>query len=388
MRIGINASFLRKPGTGIGQVSFNFINELMKLNEARSMTHEAWGDIQFILYTEEQTNLKLPSNFQIRSFLPFWKRDDLIRKVLWEQQVVREAEKDSCDAFISLYQSATNFHASSVKRHTMVVHDIIPELFPEYQGNLRKRLYWQAVTRGIANASQILAVSQSTKHDLVEFGIPEKRITVAYPSVSPYFHLPADKAGDLQVLATYSLEPGYIYHGGGLEVRKNAEGLLRAYREVRDSEPTVPKLVISGRIFSETNLLATPVRRLVHELHLEGQVQLLDFVPEHDLPALYRQALFFAYPSHYEGFGLPLVEAMTLGVPILTADNSSLMEVAGDSALYVDSHRGEAIASGLKTLIADASLRERLGLEGRERAKLFEWQSFVETLVALATKTS
>jgi glycosyltransferase involved in cell wall biosynthesis len=106
------------------------------------------------------------------------------------------------------------------------------------------------------------------------------------------------------------------------------------------------------------------------------------------LPALYRQALFFAYPSHYEGFGLPLVEAMTLGVPILTADNSSLMEVAGDSALYVDSHRGEAIASGLKTLIADASLRERLGHEGRERAKLFEWPSFVETLIALATKTS
>ncbi len=382
MRIGINASFLRKPGTGIGQVSVHFIQKLAASTQSTQTT-------TFFLYTEEPIDLKLPENFTVRTFLPrFWKRDDLIRKVLWEQQVAREAEKDNCDAFISLYQSATNFHTSSVKRHTMVVHDIIPELFPEYQGNLRKRLYWRAVTRGIERAPQILAVSQSTKHDLVEFGIPEERITVAYPSVAPHFYLPADEAGDLQVLATYSLEPGYIYHGGGLEVRKNAEGLLRAYREVRDSEPTIPKLVISGRIFSETNPLATPVRRLVQELHLEEQVQLLDFVPEHDLPALYRQALFFAYPSHYEGLGLPLVEAMTLGVPILTADNSSLMEVAGDGALYVDSHRREAIASGLKTLIADASLRERLGHEGRERAKLFEWQSFVETLIALATKTS
>lgn len=378
MRIGINASFLRKPGTGIGQVTVNFIQKLTEstINNQQST---------FVLYTEEPVDMKLPNNFQVRSFLPFWKRDDLVRKVLWEQQVAKEAEKDGCDAFISLYQCSTVFQNSKIKNpkssifHTIVVHDVIPRIFPEYQGNMRQRFHWRLVERALCRADAIVAVSESTQHDLVEFGVPSERITVAYPDVSPSFRQDLSLEEENRVMATYGLVPGYLYHGGGLEIRKNTEGLLRAYKQVTENtQLEVPPLVISGKIHAESNPLATPVRTLIRELGLEKRVRLLGFVPEQDLPALYKNALFFVYPSLYEGFGLPILEALCMKTPVLTADNSSLTEVAGDAALYIDAENIDSLASGMERLLSDALLRQRLSnVTIQERAR-FEWSHFVE----------
>ena len=134
MRIGINASFLRKPGTGIGLVTFNFLEKLKEFQSTNWHTKSQNINFQFLLYTEEPIDLDLPSNFEVRAFLPkWWKRDDLVRKWLWEKQLAREAIKDKCDIFLSLYQSSTYFANYQLPKHTMVVHDIIPKLFPEYR---------------------------------------------------------------------------------------------------------------------------------------------------------------------------------------------------------------------------------------------------------------
>lgn len=406
MRIGINASFLRKPGTGIGQVTFNFLEKLKQfptrlpdgqvsirqladqfpINDSNSKIFKE-EKLEFILYTEEPIDLKLPDNFRVRSFLPFWKRDDLLRKFLWEKQLVREAAKDHCDVFLSLYQAATIFHASSVKQHVMVVHDLIPRLFPEYRGTLRRRLYWRAVERAIRRADTLVAVSEATKHDLVEFGIDHERITVASPDTAPCFATEPSEAASRAVLEKYGLTPGYLYHGGGLEVRKNARNLLLAYQTLADKERsgtlsmTLPPLVISGKIFPESNTLATPVRTLVTELGLGDRVRLLDFVPEEDLPALYQQALFFIYPSLYEGFGLPVLEALRMGTPVLAADTSSLPEVAGDAALYIDPTSVASIASGMERLLFDSALREQLSAAARGECARFGWEHFVTTIL-------
>lgn len=381
MRIGINASFMRKPGTGIGQVTVHFIQKLTEpaINRERST---------FVLYTEEPVDVKLPENFEVRSFLPLWKRDDLLRKWLWEKQVVREAKRDGCDAFLSLYQSASV--ASGNMRHTMIVHDLIPRLFPEYQGNIRQRLHWRAVERAILRADSIIAVSESTKHDLVEFGVAHESITVASPDTAPVFHRDLSPEEENRVMATYKLVPGYIYHGGGLEIRKNTEGLLRAYAMLASKEKqgvlgaALPPLVISGKIFAENNVLATPVKRLVRELGLTGHVRLLDFVPETDLPALYKNALFFVYPSLYEGFGLPVLEALSMSVPVLTSDVSSLPEVAGNAALYIDPQEVDSIASGLERLLLDAPLRHSLSEAAAQERRRFDWKTFTETILRSA----
>lgn len=188
-------------------------------------------------------------------------------------------------------------------------------------------------------------------------------------------------------MATYALVPGYIYHGGGLEIRKNTEGLLRAYKLLAEKEKsgefrmTLPMLVISGKIFAENNPLATPVKKLLQELGLGDRVKLLDFVPEQDLPALYKNASFFAYPSLYEGFGLPVLEALSMKTPVLTSDNSSLPEVALDGALYIDPQQVDSIASGMERLLSDDMLRKTLSEKAAEATVRFSWRNFTKIVL-------
>lgn len=407
MRIGINASFLRKPGTGIGQVTANFLKKLAEYYVS-GITYQGNAqymiqDTKYVLYTEEPINIQLPSNFENKYFLPrWWKRDDVPRKWLWEKQLAKEAIKDKCDVFLSLYQSSTSFENyklpasselqrgeqttnSKLPRHVMVVHDIIPRLFPEYRGTLVRAGYWKSVENGIKKADHIIAISGQTKKDLVrELHIAEENITVAFPDVAPRFREQVSSETVAAVLGKYGLSSGYIYHGGGLEVRKNAETLLRAYRSLCDkfsiSNSEIPKLIISGKIFDTTNTLATDVHGLIKELHLEGRVKLLGFVPDEDLPALYRGALFFVYPSFYEGFGLPVLEALCQNVPVLAANSSSLPEVGGDAVLYFDPTDTQALANQMERLLTDETLRATLVAKGVMQTKKFTWEAFMQKI--------
>ena len=384
MRIGINASFLRKPGTGIGQVTLYFLRTLAE--------SEAGRDHDFILYLEADAATDfLPQNFQKRIFLPLWKRDDLLRKILWEKRVAREAVQDDCQVFLSLYQVATIFprvksaaKATASLRHIMVVHDIIPRIFPLYRGNIRQAFHWKLVEAGMRAAHHIVAVSEHTKKDLVrELQIREEKISVASPDVAPQFHTGVSPEAVMTVLQRYALKPGYIYHGGGLEIRKNAETLLWAYKKLREKRQRAglslpPDLVISGTIFPESNRLATPIERIIRELGLTDQVRLLGFVPDADMPALYAGALCFVYPSLYEGFGLPILEAMRMNVPVLASRTASLPEVGGDAVLLVDPTDTEALVTEMERLLDDEALRKTLLARGQEQAARFSWDHFVK----------
>ncbi|MBI2439641.1 MAG: glycosyltransferase family 4 protein [Candidatus Moranbacteria bacterium] len=390
MKIGINGSFLRKPGTGIGQVTVHFLRTLTNL--IRSDKRLAGN--RYVLYCEEKPALDftLSANIEIRNFLPrWWKRDDVPRKWLWERELVKRAAEDNCDVFISLYQSATDFHISSLTphastvRHVMVVHDIIPKLFPEYLGKISQRLHWDAVEKGIRHADHIIAISETTKNDLGKYlRVSEEKISVAYPDASPRFHEKISTEIVDAVLKKYNLKRGYIYHGGGLEVRKNTKRLLEAYAQFLQKEREVsdlPRLVLSGKIFPKSNTLATDVKDLVKTLHLEEEVALLDFVPEEDLPALYRGALFFVYPSLYEGFGLPVLEALRMGTPVLSSNTASLPEVGGDAVLYCDPNRVDSIVSGIQRLFHEKSTRENLLSKSHSQVLRFDWRRFVQTIV-------
>ena len=405
MRIGIDASFLRKPGTGIGQVTVNFLKKLAEFSgqgglrrswQFLSGLHEA----EIILYTEEETNMKFPEQFRVKHFLPIcWKRDDIVRKLLWERQVVHEAMKDRCDVFISLYQSATVFPPSRMHQtqygdfhHTMVVHDIIPKLFPEYLKKITQKIHWKAIERGIRNAGHIITISESTKKDLMgSLDIPEEKITVTYPGLSAVFDtLCSDERLEV-VLKKYDLERGYVYHGGGFEMRKNGKGVLRAYKFLISNSQflnksqvqnfQIPKLVISGRAHAKNNPLAFDVEGLIKELGLEEQVQLLGFVPEEDLPALYRGAAVFVYPSLYEGLGLPPIEAMSQGTPCIVSNTSSLPEACGDAALYINPTDTAELAEKMSLLLSDRNLHEELRQKGFEQVKKFSWRVFVRRVM-------
>ena len=386
-------SFLRKSATGIGQVAFNYLKVLNKNSQ----------NFKFYLYAEEKLpkGLNLTKNFRERIFLPPYKRDDLIRKIWWEKFLLpRKIKQDNCSAFISLYQCPTIL-PKNVK-HTMVVHDIIPKLFPEYLNNWRKKLYWKLTEKGIKKADKIIAISECTKNDLVKhLQVPAEKIEVRYLDVDEIYKKKVDENESARVLQKYSLEKGYIYFGGGLEKRKNVKTLLKAYErlmnfefqisnfnsnsddrisktsQTQNTKHKIPKLVVSGKLMPELAPLVTDVEKLVKELGLENKVKLLDFVPQEDLPALYKNARMFIYPSLYEGFGLPVLEAMNCGTPVISSNSSSLPEVGGEAVEYFDPRNVEELTKKIKLLLNNESLRQEFIRKGKERAKKFSWEKFL-----------
>lgn len=392
MRIGINASFARKPLTGIGQVTLNFLKKLSELKVPASPAgrqNEKLKTSEVILYLEEDLpkDFKLPENWKKRIFLPPYKRDDLIRKIWWEKfSLPWFVEKDKCDIFLSLYQSATLL-PNKVK-HLMLVHDIIPKLFPEYLNNFRKKTYWKLTEKAIKKADHIIAVSRTTEKDLVnKLGMDPKKITVSYIDADEIFKKDISDEHLDRIMKKYGLKPGYIYNGGGLEVRKNTAGVIHAYKALLEKNKKVrylsefPDLVISGKLMPELAPLATDAEKLIRELNLSNHVKLIGQVPQEDLPAIYKNSLFFIYPSFYEGFGLPLLQAMAMGTPSIASRKSSLPEVGSDSVLYCKPDDIEDMVMVMKNLLINKPLRERLSERGQERARYFSWEKFVSKIL-------
>lgn len=394
MRIGINASFLRKQNTGIGQVTTNFLKKLMEF-EISKYQFPGNKEIEFIFYLEGDTDLELPETtalsavkFQKKVFLPRWyKRDDLIRKIWWEKfSLPKMADEDGCDIFLSLYQSPTIMPTTI--SHIVLAHDIIPKLFPQYLNNNRKRIYQWLTDGSLKKADKIIAVSHRTEKDLIRhLGIEASKITVSYIDVDEIYKKELTEEEKSAVLKKYNLEAGYIYTGGGFDIRKNIESVLRAYKILFDKygfDGKIPKLVVSGKLMPELAPLILDVEQLVQGLELKKQVVLLGYVPQEDMPALYRCAKLFVYPSLYEGFGLPVLEAMNQAVPVVTSKVSSLPEVGSDAVLYCNPESVDDLAMVIKNVLMNDHLQIALSLKGRERAKHFSWEKFAAKFLHIA----
>ena len=377
MKIGINASFIRKPNTGIAQVTIGFLKRLIASNPK---------DIDFILYLEEDLpkGFKLPKNFQKRIFLPLWKRDDLIRKIWWEGHMLPKAvKKDGCDIFFSLYQCPTSIESA---RHIMLVHDIVPKLYPAYLDNSRKKYYQKLTEVAIKGTDKILTVSKRTEKDLIQhLDIPADKISVSYIDVDEVYKKRPAGENIAKVLKKYKLKPGYILAGGGMEIRKNVESVIRAYKFIKDKKfvPDLPPLIIYGRLLPG-NSLALDAEKLVRELNLTKQIKLLGTVPQKDMPAIFSESTMFVYPSHYEGFGMPPLEAMNLGVPTIISKKASLPEVGGDGVLYCQDDDIYDIALVMKNVMTNRDLRENLKVRAKMQTEKFSWDRFVEKFLNIA----
>ncbi|HOX11145.1 MAG TPA: glycosyltransferase family 1 protein [Candidatus Moranbacteria bacterium] len=377
MIIGINASFVRKQNTGIGQVTLNFLRKLSELKVQSGKLK----DVELFLYLEEKLpkDIKLPKNFKTRVFLPKYKRDDLIRKIWWENYLLpKKIKEDKCDVFLSLYQSATIIKDA---KHIMLVHDIIPKLFPKYLNNLRKKIYQMLVHSAIKKADKIISISHRTEKDLIQhLSIDAAKISVAYIDVDEIYKKEVLEKESQRVLRKYKLKPGYILAGGGLEVRKNIKGVLEAYKILQEKYGQagwVPKLAVYGKLMPELAPLVTDAEKIANELGIKKNVKLLDCVPQNDLPVLYKNASVFVYPSFYEGFGMPVLEAMNQGTPVLTSKTSSLPEVGSDAVLYCDPEKSDDIAAVIRNILNNNHIKAALSLKGKERATHFSWNKFV-----------
>jgi glycosyltransferase involved in cell wall biosynthesis len=175
-----------------------------------------------------------------------------------------------------------------------------------------------------------------------------------------------------------------------LEKRKNIEKLIRAYKQLLENNKMsrliedFPNLVISGKLMPELAPLVTDLEKIIREENLTGHVKLLDFVEQKYLPALYRNASVFVFPTLYEGFGLPVLEAMNQGTPVVTSKNSSLPEVGRDGVLYCHSEDERELGQVIKNVLLNKDLREALSRRGKERAAYFSFEKFVEKFLNIA----
>jgi glycosyltransferase involved in cell wall biosynthesis len=207
-------------------------------------------------------------------------------------------------------------------------------------------------------------------------GVEEGRVEVLYPGVEERFH-PLNEGSLASVKARYSLDFPFILTVGTLEPRKNHVGLLQAYSLMEGRHPH--RLVIAGG----KGWLYEGIFQEVERLSLEERVLFLGYVPEEDLPALYNLADLFVFPSLYEGFGLPPLEAMACGTPVVVSALSSLPEVVGDGALLVPPREVEALAEAMEKGLGDPSLRRELRGKGLEQAKRFSWSEAAKRLLAI-----
>ncbi len=280
---------------------------------------------------------------------------------------------------------APDFVPPPTRARTIVtIHDLSYMVHPECAVPGVAAYLRDAVPRGLARADTIFADSQATRHDLQRLlHIAPERVTVVYPGVGSHFRpLPADVCEPVR--RKLQLPQHFILFVGTLEPRKNLVRLLEAFARIDRADVRACcgdddlHLTVAGR----RGWMYEPVFAAIERLGLHRRVHVLDFVDDADLPMVYNLARAFVYPSIYEGFGIPPLEALACGTPVLTASNSSLPEVVGDAALLVPADDTEAITDGIVCLLNDAALRTRLRNAGLDRARCYRWEESARQVMA------
>jgi len=262
----------------------------------------------------------------------------------------------------------TSIHDVSFKRH--------PEFF-----RLKDRFILDlGVRRAAARAARILAISEHTKRELIElYGISGSRVSVVYPGVDEHFEPMNRDGARALVRERHSIDSPFVLTLGVIQPRKNLSRLLEAIARLGGIGRSQPKLVIVGKC----GWMAEGLEARIRELGLEGDVVLTGYLPYEHLPALYNAADVFVYPSVYEGFGLPPLEAMACGTPVIVGNRSSLPEVVGEAGIMVDPYDPDAFADAIERTLASESLRAEMSARGLVQAKKFSWDEMARRVAAI-----
>jgi len=270
-------------------------------------------------------------------------------------------------------------------RAVVTIHDCIHLLFPQYLPNRAALRYSEFMMRSaIRRSAVVLTVSEASRADILRF-FPEadaERVQVVPNAIDPAILDDPGEDEQERVRERYQVRGRFILYAGNIKPHKNLDRLISAFALLRQQGETDLKLIIIGDEVSRHGSL----RRTMEAAGLRQEVRFFGFVPDRTLAVLYRMASVFAFPSLYEGFGLPPLEAMACGAPVVTSRLSSLPEVVGDAAVLVDPYSVEDIARGLARVLSDTELRAELVARGRIRAQAFSWEQSVEKIHATYLK--
>lgn len=358
MRIGLDGRYVRDDFPGIGRYVYNL---------ARALPAIA-SDIEFVLFHDPKvSNTRYDIEALRRSNLTFIPTDAPIRSLAEQIRLLGLARRLSLDVFHAPYYITAYYMPC---RQVVTIYDVISARYPEYLPSPAMRLVFELTTRlALRVADQVLTLSDASRQDLVTlYGIDPDRITVTPLAAGPKFR-PADGRTVDELRGRLRLPDRYVLYVGINKPHKNLVRLIEAWAQVTESNDRGYHLVVAGR----EDPRFPEARERAAALGLDSVV-FLGAVAEQDLPALYSGAELFVYPSLYEGFGLPVIEAMACGIPVACSDVSSLPEVAGDAAILFHPLDVDAMAASIRRVLQDGGLQATLGMDGLEQAGRFSWE--------------
>lgn len=375
MKIAIDISQIVYEGTGVANYTKQLVTSLVK--------HDRENAYLLFGYSLKKRNklenyyAKLKGTAAAEISCRFFSVPQTLVNGLWNSLHIITAERWL--GKIDVLHSSDWIQPPARCKKVTTVHDLTVLKYPQYShqsivSTQKKRLYWVK-----KECDAVIADSYATKKDTAEYlDIPVKKIEVVYPGIDPVFQ-PQWEAKKEYIRKKYGLSESYILAVGTREPRKNLKAVLAAYRKfVRNS------LVVNRR--KKTELVIAGKEGWGEKIQEEENIRILGYLEKRDLPSLYSAAEVFIYPSFYEGFGLPVVEAMACGVPVITSDRGSLKEVASDSAVIVDPEDYNEIVKNLVKIVIDDDFRNQIIRAGYENAKKFTWDRAAEQVIGIYGK--
>lgn len=365
MIIGFEAKRAVANNTGLGNYSRLVVDVLSEL----------YPDNDYRLYAPNVSNTTRMENLLHRGNLQLIAPDTALWRhasALWrvERGLTNQLRRDKVQLFHGLSNELPLDIARIKIPSVVTIHDLIFRRCPEGYKALDRAIYDYKFRHAAINASRVIAISERTKSDLMElYHIPESKISVVYQGCNPVFMEPVEHARKMEVKQLLNLPDRFIAMVGTIEPRKNQMLAVQAM-------PMLPKdvsLVIIGRGRMGYD---DEVRREIHRLHLESRVKMLPFVEGEYLPAVYSLAEIAAYPSRYEGFGIPVIEAINSGTPVVAATGSCLEEAGGPGALYVSPDSPEQFAEATASILNSSSLRSSMVEAGKDWTQKFSRANF------------
>jgi glycosyltransferase involved in cell wall biosynthesis len=369
LRIAIDAHSVGTRLGGNESYATNLIEALAEIDKVNQYT---------VFVTRREARDRFSNrwpNFQVRATLP---HTPFVRIPLTLSAELRRNRVD----VLHVQFTAPPFSPCPV---VVSIHDLSCEHLPQTFTRRSRMQLRMTVRRSARSAAQVIALSEHTRTDLINtYNLRPEKVSVV-PLAAPATFAPVRDDNELQrVRQTYGIDRDYILSVGSIQPRKNLRRLIEAYSLLRHAIPEgkLPQLVLVGKnawLFDET-------LRSLADTNSSSSIILTGYVPESDLPALYSGALCFIYPSYFEGFGLPPLEAMKCGAPVIVGNQTSLPEVVGDAALMIDPFDVNAIAAAIQQVIMDSDFRSELRVKGLERAKIFDWKETARQTLAVYEK--
>lgn len=363
-RIGIDARFYSSRSTGVGVHTANLIRCLADLDKKNHYT--------VFLNTEEYKRFSLPaSNFE--------KEEVKSKHYSFAEQTSYLVQLNSHNFDLMIFPQ---FNAPFLYRkpYLVTIHDLTLHFFPgkKKKDFISRAAYKFLISRVSHNAKHCFAVSKNTKIDMVNIlGVNEDKITVCYNGVSQRFSPITDKQKLKKFKQKYNLSDRYFLYTGVRRSHKNIPGLLKAFHDFISKNPREEiDLVLAGPADS----VYTEIPETIKKLNLEDRVQFQGLFSESELAMLISAAEAYVFPSFYEGFGIPPLEAMQCGVPTMVSNTSSMPEVCADASLYFDPHNIKDMSKALERIIHDKDLRSDLVKKGFEQSKKFSWERMAEQM--------